>query len=471
MPPTNSGSAFIGDMIGKWALLLKPNITVIQKQQLTELVSPLLATSPLGTFGFLESLSYIIPKAFKQNQYLWIVSGQLSKSIFYSWAKDELSLAHGAGKQDIINSILEKRDSKECALLWIELNPGKKKPVSIIKELLSAKWSSKTESEENEIAQKLEDFQNQIGEKRWQSFLRWCLTDNNDNIAASSALQLLEHREESFYLIGNALSKVLDRGGISNKAETALRQIISRVKGSDINWTYCLFRDSRRMYGASAGSWRILLDNLITGLDNGPDILVGYIDAIGPFNLPRYPDIRLLLQTLLTGKNGKEYRRELRNALNHCDPSIRLAASMILTVSCPSDEGLALITTVSFIGHRISSDSWEWEKFLLTLNFGSSVLESLKSSLPLFNPKARNLGLALLLRHGYSLTENEQCELFSSDDFQIREFLGSTELSGFGIRSDIVRNILLKELENRPLKKCKYIAESLLKYHEKISFC
>lgn len=466
MPPTNFASAFIGDMIERWALLIKPNITNIQQQQLTELVSPLLATGPSGTYGFLESLVYLVPGAFEQKQYLWIVAGQLGKSSFYSWAKDELSLAHQTGKQDIVNSILRKKAGKEAALLWIELNPGRKKPVSIIRALLSAKWSSKTETEENKFSKILEDLQSQLGEKHWRSFLRWCLTDHDGSIAASVALQLLEHGEESFYLIGDALSKVLYSGGIGNKAEITMRQLISRVEGSDINWTYCLFRDSRRMHGASASSWRILLDNLIAGLDSGPDILVSYIDTIGPFNLPRYPDLRLSFQTLLTGKNGQEYRRALRNALNHYDPSIRLAASMILTVSCPSDEGLALITTVSFIGHRISSESWEWEKFLLTLNFGPSILESLKSVIPTFNPKAKSLGLALLLRHGYPLSENEKRELFFSNDFKIREFLESTELSEFGIRSVLVRKMLVEELENRPLPKCKYIAESLLKFHK-----
>lgn len=463
MPPTNSGSALIGSLYGKWALLVKPRLTSVQQQRLAELVPPLLATSPLGTFGFLECLAYLVPDAFEQTRYLWIVAGQLDNPHFYRWAKEELAHAFQAGKQDVVNSILERKPGKEGALLWIEFNREKKQPASILKALLSAKWSSQTE--EQKFAKALEDCQSQLGQKRWRSFLRWCLTDQDQGVAASAALDLLEQGEESFYLLGNALSKVLDTGGIGNKAEIAMRRLVAQAKGTEINWVSCLFGNTDRTIGASAGSWRILLEILNAGLNNGPDLLVGCIDAIGPYNLSRYPDVRLAFQTLLTGQNGQEYKKALRNALNHYNPSKRHAAAMILTVSCPHEEGLALITAVSFVGHRHSSDYWEWEKFLVTLNFGPSVLESLKSALFTFNPKARSFGLALLLRNGLPLSEHDKRELLLSSDWQIRQLLESMESSDFGLKSDFVRNVMVKELESRLLPECKHIAESLLKFH------
>ena len=291
------------------------------------------------------------------------------------------------------------------------------------------------------------------------------MTDQDQGVAASAALELLNQGEESFYLLGNALSKVLDTGGIGNKAETAMRRLVAKVQGTEINWASCLFGNSDRTTGARAGSWRILLETLNAGLDNGPDLLIGFIDAIGPYNLPRYPDVRLAFQTLMTGQNGQEYRKTLRDALNHYNPSVRHAAAMVLTMSCPHDEGLALITTVSFVGHRNSPYYQEWEKFLVTLNFGPSVLESLKSALFTFNPKARSFGLALLLRHGLPLTEHDKYELLLSNDWQIQQLLESMEPSNFGLKSDYARNLMVHELESRPIPECKHIAENLLKFH------
>lgn len=462
-PPTNSGSALIESLYGKWALLIKPLLTPIQNRQLAELVPPLLATSPLGTHGFLECLAYLVPDAFEQTQHLWLVAGQLDNTHFYRWAKHELENAFHAGSRDIVNSILEQKPGKEGALLWLELNREKELPASILRALLSAKWS--WQAEEQRFGKAFAACLDRIGEGRWRAFLRWCLTDQDQGIAASAALELMGQGEESFYLLGDALSKVLDTGGLGNKAEIAMRTLVTQVKDTEINWVSCLFGNKERSMGARAGSWRILLETLNSGLNNGPGLLVGYVDAIGPYNLPRYPDIRLAFQTLLTGRNGQAYRKTLRDALNHYDPNTRHAAAMILTASCPSDEGLALITAVSFVGRSYSSYYWEWEKFLVTLNFGPSVLESLRSVLSTLNPKAKSFGLVLLLKHGISMSTSDKLELLCSSDWQIQQILESIESSDFEIRSDLVRSLLINELENRTLPDCKHIAESLLKLH------
>ena len=125
-PPTNTGSALIGSLYSKWALLVKSLLTSGQKQRLAELVPPLLATSPMGTHGFLECLAYLVPDAFESSQYLWLVAGQLENPHYYNWAKKELKNSYQDEKQDIINSILKRRPGKEGALLWIEFNPEKK---------------------------------------------------------------------------------------------------------------------------------------------------------------------------------------------------------------------------------------------------------------------------------------------------------------------------------------------------------
>jgi len=273
MPPTNTASALIGRLYSKWALLVKPLLTSVQKQRLAELVPPLLATSPLGTHGFLECLAYLVPDTFERIQYLWLVAGQLENPHYYNWAKKELINSYQNGKQDIINSILEKRPGKEGALLWIEFNREKKQPLSILRAILSAKWSSQIG--EQKFTKALEFCRSKLGKNRWHSFLRWCLTDQDQGVAASAALDLLEQGENSFYLLGNALSKVLDTGGLGNKVETAMRRLVANVKDTEINWVSCLFGHTNHGSGARAGSWRIMLEVLNTGLDKGPDLLSG----------------------------------------------------------------------------------------------------------------------------------------------------------------------------------------------------
>jgi hypothetical protein len=459
MPPTNSGSALISSLCGTWALLAKPHLSASQKLQLRELVPPLLATSPSGTHGFLECLAYLVPEAFEQTQLLWIAAGQLDYPRYYFWVQELLRQAHQSGNHDVVNAILERKPSKEGALLWIELNREIKPPLSILRAFLSAKWS--WQREEQRVAQAVTHCREHIGENHWCYFLRWCLTDQDSKVAASVALELFEGGERSFYLLGNALSSVLDDGGIGNKAEVAMRKLISHAKATDIKWASCLFANGDRTMGARAGNWRIFLEILNAGYEGGPDLLVDWIDSIGPFNLPRYPDIRLAFQTLLAGQNGQLYKKALRSTLNHYNPSVRHAAAMVLTVSCPNDEGLALITAVSFVGQSHRSDYWEWEKFLVTLNFGATVLEALKTVLNTLSSKARMFGLALLLKHEVKLPEHDLLELLCSGDWQTRQHIESE----LGLKSDFARSVLIRELDTHSIVECKHIAESLLKFH------
>lgn len=469
IPATNSGSALIQSLFGKWALLIKPQLTPIQHQRLAKLVPPLLAISPLGTHGFLDNLAYLVPEEFEQTHYLWLTAGQLDSRELTQWAKEQLVNASGSGNHDLVNKILERKPGKVGAFLWLELNQDKEPPASILRAVLSAKWTS--QSDPNRFNTVLAKCRERIGKDRGLAFLRWCLTDPDSGVAAAAALELMEQGEESFYLIGDALSNVLDTGGLGNKAEIAMRKLISLAQQTEINWVSCLFGKRDRSMGARAGSWRILLELLNKGMDNGPDLLISCIDAIGPYNLPRYPDIRLAFRTLLTGPNRQDYRNALRATLNHYDPSVRHAAAMALTASCPGEEGLALVTAISFVGNHSLSDYWEWEKFLVTLNFGPSVLETLRSSLSTLNPKARNMGLVLLIRNGILLSEVDKLALLCTKDWQIRHVFDALDSSDFGLRSEYAYNLMRKELENRPLTDCEHIAEDLQKYHgEKLSF-
>ncbi len=466
IPPTNTGSALIQDVFKKWSLLAHNRLTPDQARRLAELVPFLLATrTTLGTFGFLENLAYLVTEAFSIEEYLWLCANELNSHDRSLWAKEQFRQYSREGKHQLVNAILERKPTKGGAVLWIELNPQKMPPVPIIRAILSASWADK---EDNlTIKNALLACQEKIGSQHWHSFLRWSLTDPDHDVAAAAALMLKEEGESSLYLLGDALSKAISLSELGSKAEYVLKDLVSSAKKTDINWQTCLFGNASYRNSARPGSWRIFLDYLNNEApENGSVLLINNIDKIGPFNLPRYPDIRLAFRNLLSGPNGQEYRKALRDALDHYSPSIRHSAAMILISSIPNDEGMALITAISFVGTKVSSDFWEWEKFLITLNYGPTVIENLKLALPSFSKRARIMALALLARNNASITYEDKRELvLGLTDWRAStwEF---TALADCGIASEFAYSVLIKEINSHPLADCINIANALVRHHK-----
>lgn len=461
IPPTNTGSALIRDLFTKWSLLVSEHLSSTQKSQLIKLVNPLQETEPLGTFGFLENLAYLVPEAFELGQFLWLCVSKLDSDDFSQWAKSRFKQYYAQEKK-LVNAILERKSSKAGAILWLELNPEEKPSERIVKTILSAKIH--VVSSDNDINKAIIECRNRIGNEQWKHLLRWFLTDASNELAASVALELIEQDEKSLYLLGTALAKGLMNMGIGCKTESTLKDLISISKTTEINWPKFLFNeDSQRIGGASPGCWRIFLDNLKEGVENGPELLLNNISQIGFFNISRYPEICLGFRDLMSDSNGQEYRKALRAALNHYDPQTRQAVAMVLIACYPQEEGLALVTAVAFIG--LDTYYWEWEKFLITLNFGPSVLDTLKASLSTFSGESRIVALALLAHGSIVLEEDEKRELILKSTNWRTYYIDSIDLGDCNLSSEFAFGLLLQELNSRPFADCADIAKALLGHH------
>lgn len=462
-PMINDGSALIQDLFKKWAFLFKTNINEDQKKQISKMIGPLCTVQPLGTFGFLESIVYLVPEAFELKQFLWLCAGMIDSDVFGQWAKKQL-IEYSYGKEkEVVNAILERRNSTEAALLWLEFNQDLKPTELIVKKILSA--NNNISVYDQKIEKAIRECKNRIGENEWIYLLRWFLSDPDSEVSASAALKLIEAGENSLYLLGNALNRGLINKPIGCKSEIALRSLVVKARNTKINWSSFLFDNTYDSTGASAGSWRIFLDNLLSGVEDGPELLVNCILHLGPYNIPRYPDIRLKFHNLMIGEDGEQYKKALKNALSCYDADVRRAAAIILTACSPDDDGTALSTAISFIGLRSNYYYLEWEKFLLTLNYGVSALETLKESLLIFTDQQRLIALAILQCNGIKLEMNRKKELVKGECSWHSYYINSVNLGECNLNSAFAYTYLNEELNEKSILECSEIAESLLRYH------
>jgi hypothetical protein len=143
--------------------------------------------------------------------------------------------------------------------------------------------------------------------------------------------------------------------------------------------------------------------------------------GVGEFLLARYPEMRNSFRELVLSPQYERFRSALHDALNDAEPEIRRGAAMVLATSDPGMEGQALEIVVRFKSHRSHGAWFEWERYCLTLRFGTSVLSYLQSKLPSFSGPARVFALAILVQNGIEL-----------DDAQFREFIEGTLTAYYG---------------------------------------
>jgi hypothetical protein len=153
----------------------------------------------------------------------------------------------------------------------------------------------------------------------------------------------------------------------------------------------------------------------------GPELLVDCMRGVGEFLLVRYPEIRNSFREVVLSPQYERFRVALHDALNDNEPEIRHGAAMVLITSDPDMEGQALEIIVRFKSHR-SHGAWhEWERYCLTLRYGSSVLSYLQSRLPFISGPSRVFALAILVQNGIEL-----------NDAQFREFIEGALTTYYG---------------------------------------
>jgi len=463
IPPINTGSALVSDLFEKWALLIKPLLTEPQKDKLKTMAIPLNAIQPLGALNFYKNLAYLVPEEFEIEQLLFLCASTIDSDDLGPWSRLQFFNNFIGERKLTVNAILEQKTSKSGAIIWLELNQEKKPPETIICAILKA---YKTSSHNNEdIMNAITECKKRIGDTNWIPLLRWFLTDSDHELAAAAALLLVEHGDKSFYLLGTALASGLINERIESKTETVLLGITRQAKDVGADWCRLLFDNSKDLFGGYTGCWRIFLDMLKSGVENGPEILAENIGHIGPFNISRYPDIRLAFQNILNTENGLPYRKALHDALNHYDPNTRRSAAMVLSVCFPFDECLAVVTSVYYVNNDYNYS--EWEKYLLSMNFGPSVLEALIAALPTFSKEPKLFTLALLAHNGYQLLEQDRDDLILGLSSWQTNYLDSIDLGDYNLRSEFSYNIYIQKFNKCSLSECTAIARVLLDFHEK----
>ncbi|MGZ5012061.1 MAG: metallophosphoesterase, partial [Methylobacter sp.] len=397
-PLPHAGSRTIHDVFYQWAKFAQGNLDTSQKQRLSTMVMPYLATGEANFFGVLGMLSLLVPEAFGLKDRLWYQLYELDSPTFGDGLLSQIRLDFfDPNTRPLLEKILLHRapESAAAALLWLELNPDSEPPVEIIR--ASFRYLSKTVIGNAAITLSIQCRQ-RLGQERWLRFARWMLSDGDNSVACGAALTLHEVGENRLSLLGDVFMRAMHDGGYMAVAEKIMAELINGENDKGINWLINrLEKKSDSRFGGHSGYWRLLLAN-IARVEDGPDKLAGCLQALGQFVLPRYPEVREAFSRLLNGSNGSAYRHALRKRLHDLDPTIRSNAARILVATDPGTESEALFVTVRSRAVGWHHDLQEWESFCLTLDFSPAVLGFLQSHMNLLEPQSIAFAWVLLAK-------------------------------------------------------------------------
>ncbi|MGZ5010619.1 MAG: metallophosphoesterase, partial [Methylobacter sp.] len=397
-PLPHAGSKTIHDVFYQWSKFAQGNLDASQKQRLSTMVMPYLATGEANFFGVLGMLSLLVPEAFGLEDRLWYQLYELDSPMFGDGLLSQIRLEFlDPNTRPLLEKMLLHRasGSATAALLWLELNPDSEPPVEIIR--ASFRYLSKTVTGNAVLTLPMQCRQ-RLGQERWLRFARWMLSDEDNSVACGAALTLHEAGENRLSLLGDVFMRAMHDGGYMAVAEKIMAELINSENDKGINWLINrLEKESDSRFGGHSGYWRLLLAN-IARLEDGPDKLAGCLQALGQFVLPRYPEVREAFSRLLNGSNGSVYRNVLRKRLHDLEPTIRSNAARILVATDPGTESEALFVAVRSRAVGWHHDLQEWESFCLTLDFSSAVLGFLQSHMDLLEPQSIAFAWVLLAK-------------------------------------------------------------------------
>ena len=463
-PIPMAGSGVVGEIAGEWAALVRPTLTSAQKKKLSKLVLPYEATGEGHLYGILAKLSVLVPDAFPRESRFWHQSSALDNRLFTNWVKGQfLSAKAEEESARMLNAVLLHRasESVHAARLWFDWNPNVEPPYSVIR--LALRCASKLEpvADETEI---LAQCRQRLGEEKWMRFARWAMTGEEATVAAGAAKVLYDAGERRLSVLGEVVMKAMHDGGYIAAAEQILAALVLHQRDCGIRWLACQVAQAEEWRGAHSGWWRVLLGRIET-VEEGPALLAACVRNLGEYTLPRYPEVREGFARVLNGSKGKKFREALRGKLMTLDPSTRQGAALILVSSDPRNEVDALFVAIRSRANTQNFDLYEWESFLLTLDFGPSVLASLKSKLRLLEPHSRALALVVLEKGGIELEPAYRAELMTTlsslgNWHLCREPAGQAVL---GAESAFA--LLLKQLDQPRSSWAERAAERLLEFH------
>lgn len=456
------GSQLTEEVFNRWAALLIGKLTAKQQDDLSSMIFPHTSAGSHQAASLTPVLSLLLPQAFTPEQRLRYCIGLLESVLFRDAAEAVIREAIDKGDRehvlDLFPVTISNWDGARNATLLYLSEHGDRPATQIVRAVITQRRGRRPDRLHLHTIQKLKE---RLGDKVIERLCRWYLFEGDTSLSAGAAIQLFDLGERKLAELSSPLINALHDGGYIPLAEELLAELIAaeghtaaRVIASHIGET----RHDR--HGGHSGWWRLLLQSIHDPGLRGPELLVHCMRGVGEFLLARYPEIRNSFRDLVLNPKYERFRSALHDALNDAEPEIRRGAAMVLVTSDPEMEGQALETVVRFKSLRSHGVWHEWERYCLTLKFGTSVLSYLQSRLEFFAGPSRVFALAILFQNGIGL-----------DDAQFREFVEGTLTIFFGSpisdsvsHSERIRASLLEITDSGSEDSARKAAELLLKH-------
>ena len=454
------GSQLTEEVFNRWAALHIGQLTSKQQNDLTSLIFPHASAESHQASSLIPVLALLLPQKFEAEKRLRYCIHLLESPLFRDAAEVVIREEIDKGDRERVLSLFPATISnwdgaQNAALLYLSLR-DERPATQIVRAIITQKRGRRPDRQHLHTVQKLKE---RLGDELFHRYCRWYLFEGDTTLSAGAAIQLFDLGERRLALLGSPLIQALHDGGYLPQAEEILAELIA-AEGHEATRVIATYIGENRHdgLGGHSGWWRLLFRFIHDPKVRGPELLVHCMRGIGEFLLARYPEIRNTFRELALSPQYERFRAALHDALNNAEPEIRHGAAMVLIASDPEMEGQALEIVVRFKSHRSHGSWFEWERYCLTLRFGTSVLSHLQSQLPFFSGPSRVFALAILFQNGVEL-----------DEAQFRDFIEGALTTFYGSpisdsvsHSDQIRKALLDITDTGREEPARKAAELLL---------
>jgi predicted MPP superfamily phosphohydrolase len=409
-----AGSQLTVEVFNRWTALHIRKLTSKQENALTSLISPHAAVDSFQASSLIPVLGLLLPQAFDVERRLRYCIGLLESPLFSDAAEAVIREEIDKGDRErVLNlfpaTISNWEGAQNATLLYLSLRDARP-DTEIVRAVITQKRGRRPDRQHLHTIKKLKE---RLGNELFQRYCRWYLFEGDTALSAGAAIQLFNVGERRLALLSSPLIQALHDGGYLPQAEETLAELIA-AEGHEATRVIATYIGETRHdgLGGHSGWWRLLFRFIHDPKVRGPELLVHCMGGVGEFLLARYPEIRNSFRELVLNPQYEPFRAALHAALNDPEPEIRHGVAMVLITSDPEMEGQALEIVVRFKSNRSHGSWFEWERYCLTLRFGTSVLSYLQSRLPFFSGPSRIFALAILFQNRVQL-----------DDAQFREFI------------------------------------------------